>query len=216
MKTAGARRKARELALSILFEADIGGAGPGAAMGNADHTITVLMEEWGMAGEERVKLQPEIEHFGRRLADIYFRGSADIDALIQSYSHEWALERMPGIDRNLLRMALAELKHCPDVPVSAAINEAVELAKEYGGPESGKFVNGILGAFARDLDTVTRTMKQPPPTAAPAQLEPVEAVAAEETAPAEEAASSPGQVEAPAEEELSPPPPAEPDAAEGG
>lgn len=149
MKTAGARRKARELALSILFEADIG-KGPGAAMGNADHTMAVLMEEWGMKPEEREKLQAEIEDFGRRLADTYFRAADAIDKMITRYSHEWALDRMPGIDRNILRLAMAELKHFPDVPTSAAINEAVELAKEYGGVESGKFVNGILGAFARD------------------------------------------------------------------
>lgn len=149
MKTAGARRKARELALSILYEADVGN-GPGAAMANADHTIEVLMEEWGFRLEERAKLQPEIEMFGRRLADLCFRDAEAVDALIQAYSHEWALDRMPVIDRNILRMALTELRHCPDVPVSAAINEAVELAKEYGGPESGKFVNGILGAYARD------------------------------------------------------------------
>ncbi|MBU0486270.1 MAG: hypothetical protein KKB30_17335, partial [Proteobacteria bacterium] len=60
MKQAGARRKARELALSILFEADIG-KGPGAAMSNADHTIQVLMDEWGFRPEERHKLQAEIE-----------------------------------------------------------------------------------------------------------------------------------------------------------
>lgn len=149
MKTAGARRKARELALSILYEADIG-KGPGAAMGNADHTIEVLMEEWGFRPEERQKLRAEIEAFGRRLADTYFRHAAEVDELISGYSHEWALDRMPAIDRNILRMALTELKHSPDVPVSAAINEAVELAKEYGGPDSGKFVNGILGAYARE------------------------------------------------------------------
>ena len=150
MRTAGARRKARELALSILFEADVGGLGPGAAMSNADHTMAVLLEIWDLSPDEAKKLQAEIEHFGRRLVDSYCRSSEEIDQLIQTYSHEWALDRMPGIDRNILRLALAELKFCPDVPVSAAINEAVELAKEYGGPESGKFVNGILGAFARD------------------------------------------------------------------
>ena len=149
MRAVGARRKARELALSILYEADVG-KGPGAAMANADHTIQVLMEEWGFRAEERAKLQAEIELFGRRLADLYFRHSSETDELIQSYSHEWALDRMPVIDRNILRMALIELQHCPDVPVSAAINEAVELAKEYSGADSGKFVNGILGAYARD------------------------------------------------------------------
>lgn len=151
MKNAGARRKARELALSILFEADVGGYGAGVAMSNAEHTITVLMHEvWELSRDEREKLQPEIEHFGRRLADTYFRSAQAIDNLIARYSHEWAMDRMPGIDRNILRLALTELQNFPDVPASAAINEAVELAKEYGGSESGKFVNGILGAFARD------------------------------------------------------------------
>lgn len=150
VKTAGARRKGRELALSILFEADIGGSGPGAAMSNADHTLEVLMEVWELEPEEQEKLRPEIETFGRRLVDAYFSSASLVDELIQKYSHEWALERMPGIDRNILRLALAELRNFADVPVSAAINEAVELAKAYGGSESGKFVNGILGAYARD------------------------------------------------------------------
>ncbi|NPV47938.1 MAG: transcription antitermination factor NusB [Armatimonadetes bacterium] len=150
MKTAGARRKARELALSILFAADVGGVGPGKAMAEADHTLSVLLEVWDVGEDEKRKLVAEIEDYGRRLADIYFRSAPQVDQLINEYSHEWALDRMPGIDRNLLRIALAELMFCPDVPVSAAINEAVELAKEYGGAESGKFVNGILGAFARD------------------------------------------------------------------
>ena len=119
-------------------------------MSNADHTLSVLREVWELDPAEEAKLLAEIEHFGRRLVDSYFRDADMIDKLITRYSHEWALDRMPGIDRNLLRLAVAELLHCPDVPTSAAINEAVELAKEYGGAESGKFVNGILGAFARD------------------------------------------------------------------
>jgi transcription antitermination factor NusB len=119
-------------------------------MGEADHTLSVLLEIWGLGDEEKQKLVAEIEDYGCRLADTYFRSAPQVDQLINDYSHEWALDRMPGIDRNLLRIALAELLFCPDVPVSAAINEAVELAKEYGGAESGKFVNGILGAFARD------------------------------------------------------------------
>lgn len=149
MKHRGARRKARELALSLLFAADVG-QGPGAAMANAAHTLEVLVEEWDLQPDERERLIPEIEDYGRRLADLYFRHAPEIDQLVQHYSHEWALERMPAIDRNILRMALTELRYIPEVPVNAAINEAVELAKLYGGPESGKFVNGILGAYARD------------------------------------------------------------------
>ena len=135
--------------MGLMFQADVGGCGPSGAFMNADDTLRMLFEEWEMGPVEQGKLRPEIEDFGRRLADTYFRDADAIDAIIADLSHEWAIERMPGIDRNLLRLALAELRHVPDVPTSAAINEAVELAKTYGGEESGKFVNGILGAYVR-------------------------------------------------------------------
>jgi N utilization substance protein B len=145
----GARRKAREFALGLLFQADIGGMGPAGAFMNAADTLRILFEEWDLDPAERQKLEPEIDEYGRRVCEEYFRDAQAIDEAIDSLSHDWALERMPGIDRNILRLALTELRHSPDVPPSAAINEAVELAKMYGTPESGKFVNGILGAYAR-------------------------------------------------------------------
>ncbi|MCE5215585.1 transcription antitermination factor NusB [bacterium] len=145
----GARRRGRELALGLLFQADVGGVGPSGAFLSAPDTLRIMFEEWGMDPAERRKLTAEIEDFGRRLCEAYFLDAKNIDVIIDELSHEWALDRMPGIDRNILRMALAELRHSPDVPPSAAINEAVELAKIYGTPESGKFVNGILGAYAR-------------------------------------------------------------------
>jgi N utilization substance protein B len=145
----GARRRGREFALGLLFQADVGGLGPAVAFENAADTLRLLLEQWEMDVVEEMKLRGEIEAFGRRLCEAYFQDAAAIDVAIDELSHEWALERMPGIDRNILRMALAELRHSPDVPTSAAINEAVELAKIYGTEESGKFVNGILGAYAR-------------------------------------------------------------------
>lgn len=148
MKT-GARRKARELGLSILFAADIGDQGSAQALLTVDHMLEVMVEHWEMDAEESEKLLPEIEEFGTELARAYFLDSRAIDELIEDFSHDWALDRMPGIDRNLLRLSLAELKHFPDVPISATINEAVEIAKVYGTEESGKFVNGILGAYVR-------------------------------------------------------------------
>lgn len=148
MKT-GARRKARELGLSILFAADIGNQGPAQALLTVDHMLDVLVEHWEMDAEENEKLLPEIEEFGSELARAYFLDARAIDELIEEFSHDWAIERMPGIDRNILRLSIGELKHFPDVPISATINEAVELAKIYGTDESGKFVNGILGAYVR-------------------------------------------------------------------
>jgi transcription antitermination protein NusB len=72
----------------------------------------------------------------------------EVDALIRKYADRWALERMPVIDRNLLRIAVFELAHRPEVPVAVAISEAVELAKRYSTDDSGRFVNGMLGRIA--------------------------------------------------------------------
>jgi len=154
----GARRKARELALSILFAVDVGEQPSAQALRCADHTLDVLVSQWDMEPDEIAKLLPETRQFGIALAEAYFADSRSIDACIEDFSHEWALDRMPGIDRNILRLALAELVHFPDVPVSATINEAVELAKIYGTEESGKFVNGILGAFVRSEEASAKSV----------------------------------------------------------
>jgi transcription antitermination protein NusB len=146
----GARRKAREFCLALLFQADVAGLSPGRVFECAEGTLDLLFEAWETGREERLKLAAEIEDFGRKLAEQYFIHAAEIDAVIEQLSFEWSLSRMPAIDRNILRMSLTELLHVPEVPVSATINEAVDLAKDYGTPESGKFVNGILGTFVRD------------------------------------------------------------------
>ena len=72
-----------------------------------------------------------------------------IDAAIVKYAPDWPLARMAAIERNVLRIALYEIIDMADIPTSVAINEAVDIAKRYGTEESGKFVNGILGAYVR-------------------------------------------------------------------
>ncbi|KKW42316.1 MAG: NusB antitermination factor [Candidatus Magasanikbacteria bacterium GW2011_GWA2_56_11] len=76
---------------------------------------------------------------------------ADIDALIREYAPSWPMEDMSLVDRNILRTGVYELKFAENIPPKVAINEAIELAKSYGGPSSGKFVNGILGAMYNDM-----------------------------------------------------------------
>ena len=73
---------------------------------------------------------------------------AEVDELITRYAIDWTLDRMPVIDRTLLRMATFELLHRPDVPTAVVISEAVELAKQYSTEESGRFVNGVLASIA--------------------------------------------------------------------
>ena len=78
---------------------------------------------------------------------------AAIDERLEGASENWALSRMPIVDRSILRLAIYEMYHCDDVPVSVSINEAVELAKDFGGEEdSPRFVNGVLGRIARLMD----------------------------------------------------------------
>lgn len=78
---------------------------------------------------------------------------AEVDERVEAASENWALSRMPIVDRSILRLAVFEMLHCDDVPVSVSINEAVELAKGFGGEDdSPRFVNGVLGRIARSMD----------------------------------------------------------------
>jgi N utilization substance protein B len=126
----GTRREARERALSLLYEADAKGASPAAVL------------------DDQV-LAPEA--FAADLVAGVETHQAEVDGLIRQFAKGWTLERMPVIDRTLLRMAIYELGHRPDVPTGAVISEAVELAKRYSTDDSGKFVNGMLSRIAKEL-----------------------------------------------------------------
>lgn len=76
---------------------------------------------------------------------------AEIDELVQKFAPNWPIDEMSIVDRNILRLGVYELKWSQGIPPKVAINEAIELAKTYGGPSSGKFVNGILGAMYNDF-----------------------------------------------------------------
>lgn len=97
----------------------------------------------------------------------------DIDALIQQFAPEWPLEQITIVDRNILRIGIFELKFSDDIPPKVAINEAIELAKTFGGESSGKFVNGVLGAIYKKM-------------LADGEVEPGEARAADQAAPNKE------------------------------
>ncbi len=146
----GARRRARELCLALVFAGDVGGRDSNQVFKQARAIMGMLIEQWNLDGDEVEKLSAEIEGYSCRLAEQYFAHSTSIDELISHYSEGWALVRMPAVDRNILRVALAEMLYVPDVPIGVTIDEAVELAKEYGTEDSSKFINGILGAVARE------------------------------------------------------------------
>lgn len=93
----------------------------------------------------------EVEEFTRSLVLGVDAHQAEVDRLIQRYSQHWRLERMARVDRNVLRLAIFELLHLPEVPRRVTLNEAIELAKKFGTEESGAFVNGILDRAAQDV-----------------------------------------------------------------
>lgn len=125
----GLRRQAREMALKMLFQIDLGELNPGEVM------------NYFFSGQTAAE---EVQEYARELVRGVVRVRTDLDSRLEAQAKNWALDRMAGVDRNILRMALYELLHQSDVPRSVVINEAVELAKKYSGEESGKFVNGVL------------------------------------------------------------------------
>lgn len=128
----GERRLARELALQALYEIDLVQHPP----------AEVMFEQFGALDEPN----PRAEEYARALVVGIVAVAPQLDAYIQSHAPEWPLDQVAVIDRNLLRMALYEFT-VGKVPVKVAINEAVELAKEYGADSSPRFVNGVLGAL---------------------------------------------------------------------
>lgn len=91
---------------------------------------------------------PSLGEFVKRLVGLVEEHLAEIDGAIQAAAAHWTLARMAAVDRNILRLGTAEILYCPDVPVRVALNEAILLAKRYGGADSGAFVNGILDQVA--------------------------------------------------------------------
>ena len=102
------------------------------------------------AAHESSEATEDVWNFAAELARGAWAAHAELDAIIVRYAAGWALERMANADRNLLRLALYEILYRPEIPQSVSINEAVELAKEYSTADSAKFINGILGSFARE------------------------------------------------------------------
>jgi N utilization substance protein B len=135
----GSRRKGREAALRILYFMDVS---------NVSGT-QAIKSYWGhLAGAQDSSDEAD---FANRLVRAYTDHEDEVDDLIRSASHHWRLERMPIVDRNVLRVAIVELREMGDIPKRVTLNEAVELAKRFGSEGSGSFVNGVLDRIASEL-----------------------------------------------------------------
>jgi transcription antitermination protein NusB len=131
----GRRHLARELALKVLFELEADG-------GDVDRSLQYHLAE--------SRADAEVADFARSLILGVRAHRPEIDALLAEASRNWGLDQMAKVERTLLRIATFEIRYLPSVPLKAAINESIELAKTFGGPDSGKFVNGILGRIAAE------------------------------------------------------------------
>ncbi len=135
---AGIRRKARMTALKTLFELDIAGHDP-------ETTLERLV------GEET--LAQSGAQFAQELVKGVLENKQTIDATIKKYAPAWPLEQMAITDRNILRLAIFEILLNNKVPVKAAINEAVELAKTFGSESSPRFINGVLSSVYAEINS---------------------------------------------------------------
>jgi N utilization substance protein B len=130
---AGARRKARILALQALYEVD-----------SVGHEVEVVV---GRLLTDR-GLSEENNAFVRELVSGVIQNEEKIDLNIQKFAPAWPIEQLSLIDRNILRLAIFEILFDNKVPVKVAINEAIELAKTFGGDNSSRFINGVLGSVS--------------------------------------------------------------------
>ncbi len=121
---------AREEALGVLYEADVRGI----------DLLTALDSQ-----------EVDVADYADELVRGIDKAMVDIDGHLEAVANDWSVERMPVVDRTVLRMATYELLERPDVPTNAVISEAVELAGQYSTEKSGRFVNGVLARLARDL-----------------------------------------------------------------
>jgi N utilization substance protein B len=126
------RHRARITALQALFEIDC----------TAHHPLVVVERRL----DEAALPEPGVE-FVQELVEGVQANREALDKLIAHYAPEWPVDQIAIVDRNILRMAIYEIMHCDDTPTKVAINEAVELAKEFGSDSSGRFVNGVLGSL---------------------------------------------------------------------
>jgi N utilization substance protein B len=136
----GKRRKSRELALQMLFQSDMG----------KQNEEQVRKTFW----HERSNVDESTRGFADDLFRLACDRSKEIDDLIQKHAEHWRMDRMPAVDRNLLRLGVAEFLGFPMTPRAIVINEALDIAHRYSSPESIQFINGVLDSVGKELQRV--------------------------------------------------------------
>jgi N utilization substance protein B len=142
----GTRRKSRELALQMLFQADMG-----------KQTIDQVKKTFWA---ERRDLEDSVRNFADDIFRVAMDRSDEITQLLEEHTEHWRLERMAAVDRNILRAGVAEFLGFPNTPRPVIINEALEIARRFSTPESVHFINGVLDSVARQLEAQTANPKK--------------------------------------------------------
>lgn len=142
--TAGKRRTAREMAVQMLYQSDLGGS----ALPHIFSTFELSEYLGGDLGRHKRRVEDAFQY-----AQALVRGTVEhreeIDAMIRGQADNWRLERMPAVDRNILRLAIYEMLYERDTPKLVVVDEAIELAKKFGSEQSGRFVNGLLDGLLK-------------------------------------------------------------------
>lgn len=133
----GSRRKARELAMQALFFMDL----------RKDYSVE-MFERFCASFAPK----PDVRPFFIQLVEGVLHRRDQLDALLQSASENWSLERMSGVDRNVMRIAVFEMLSCKDIPAKVSINEAVDIGKKFGTEDSGAFINGIIDTIRAAIE----------------------------------------------------------------
>ena len=136
----GTRRKSRELALQMLFQADLG----------KQPIEEVRNTFWKGRGE----VTGDVKGFAEDIFRVAQDRAGEIDKLIEDHAENWRMDRMAAVDRNILRAAVAELLGFPKTPRAVVINEAIEIARKFSAPESAQFINGVLDSVGKQLEAV--------------------------------------------------------------
>ena len=145
------RRLGREFAMQLLFQFDLYDEFDDAKLGN----FWTQLEESGLYPTNR--LLRKSREFAEKLIRGAIEKKLDIDASIEKFAKKWKIDRMAIVDRNIMRIATYEMLFCPEIPPVVSINEAVEIAKTFGGEESSSFINGILNGIK---DSLTRSARE--------------------------------------------------------
>jgi transcription antitermination protein NusB len=141
----GNRRRSRELAMQALFYMDL-------RNNDSEERLNLFCESCTPSK----KALP----FFLKLVNGVKNSRGNIDAIVERFSSNWKINRMSGVDRNVIRMAIYEMLCCEDIPISVSINEAIDIGKKYGTEESGAFINGILDSIRLEMQSENLELRE--------------------------------------------------------